>query len=114
MAVTIITSENFESEVLQSDKPVIVDFWADWCGPCKRLSPAIEELSAETEEVKLCKVNVDEQPQLASRFRVMSIPTLIQKWRSIQYFSRTDSEKCNFRSRKMMICQNMKTEKRTI
>ena len=77
MAVTIITSENFESEVLQSDKPVIVDFWADWCGPCKRLSPAIEELSAETEEVKLCKVNVDEQPQLASRFRVMSIPTLI-------------------------------------
>ena len=77
MAVTIITSENFESEVLQSDKPVIVDFWADWCGPCKRLSPAIEELSAETEEVKLCKVNVDDQPQLASRFRVMSIPTLI-------------------------------------
>ena len=77
MAVTIITSENFESEVLQSDEPVIVDFWADWCGPCKRLSPAIEELSAETEEVKLCKVNVDEQPQLASRFRVMSIPTLI-------------------------------------
>ncbi len=77
MAVITITTENFETEVIQSDKPVIVDFWADWCGPCKRLSPAIEELSAETEAVKLCKVNVDEQPQLASRFGVMSIPTLI-------------------------------------
>lgn len=77
MAVVTITTENFETEVIKSDKPVIVDFWADWCGPCKRLSPAVEELSNETEEVKLCKVNVDEQPELASRFRVMSIPTLI-------------------------------------
>ncbi len=77
MAVIKITAENFETEVLKSDKPVIVDFWADWCGPCKRLSPAVEELSNETDEVKLCKVNVDEQPELASQFRVMSIPTLI-------------------------------------
>lgn len=77
MAVIKITTENFETEVLKSDKPVIVDFWADWCGPCKRLSPAVEELSNETDEVKLCKVNVDEQPELASQFHVMSIPTLI-------------------------------------
>lgn len=77
MAVITITTENFETEVMQADKPVIVDFWADWCGPCKRLSPAVEELSEQTSEVKLCKVNVDEQPELASRFQIMSIPTLI-------------------------------------
>jgi len=77
MAVVTVTTENFEAEVIQSDKPVIVDFWADWCGPCKRLSPAVEELSEETSEIKLCKVNVDEQPDLASRFQIMSIPTLI-------------------------------------
>lgn len=77
MAVVTITAENFESEVEKSEKPVIIDFWADWCGPCKRLSPAIEELSNETDSVKLCKVNVDEQPELASRFQIMSIPTLI-------------------------------------
>lgn len=77
MAVITITTENFETEVIQSDKPVIIDFWADWCGPCKRLSPAIEELSEQTSEVKLGKVNVDEQPELASRFQIMSIPTLI-------------------------------------
>lgn len=77
MAVVTVTTENFEAEVIQSDKPVIVDFWADWCGSCKRLSPAVEELSEETSEIKLCKVNVDEQPDLASRFQIMSIPTLI-------------------------------------
>ena len=77
MAVMNITSENFEAEVIRAEKPVIVDFWADWCGPCKRLSPAIEQLSNETDEVKLCKVNIDEQPELANRFSVMSIPTLI-------------------------------------
>lgn len=77
MAVVTITTENFETEVMQSDKPVIIDFWADWCGPCKRLSPAVDELSEQTSEIKMCKVNVDEQPELASRFQIMSIPTLI-------------------------------------
>lgn len=77
MAVTTLTTQNFESEVMQASQPVIVDFWADWCGPCKRLSPAIEELSAQAPEIKFCKVHVDEQPELASRFQIMSIPTLI-------------------------------------
>lgn len=77
MAVVTITTENFENEVTKSEKPVIIDFWADWCGPCKRLSPAVDALSKETDEVKLCKVNIDEQPDLASRFQIMSIPTLV-------------------------------------
>lgn len=77
MAVITVTAENFEAEVIHADKPVIIDFWADWCVPCKRLSPAVEEVAKETTQVKVCKVNVDEQPQLASRFRIMSIPTLV-------------------------------------
>lgn len=77
MAVVKVTTENFENEVIKSILPVIVDFWADWCGPCKRLSPAIEQLSEEHKEIKFCKINIDEQPALADRFRIMSIPTLI-------------------------------------
>lgn len=77
MEVITITAENFETEVIQSDKPVIVDFWADWCGPCKRLSPAVDQLAEQTPEIKFGKVNVDEQQELASRFQIMSIPTLI-------------------------------------
>ncbi len=77
MAVIEITTETFETEVIKSDKPVIVDFWADWCGPCKMLSPVVEQLSEETPEVKFCKANIDEQPELARRFQIMSIPTLI-------------------------------------
>lgn len=73
----VITKENFESEVLKSDKPVLVDFWAAWCGPCKMLSPVIEEIAEERSDIKVGKINVDEQPELASQFAVMSIPTLI-------------------------------------
>lgn len=77
MAALHVTMDNFENEVLSSEKPVLVDFWADWCGPCKMLSPVIEELAGEVTNAKICKVNVDEQPELAARFRVMSIPTLV-------------------------------------
>lgn len=78
MAEVKITSQNFESEVLSSDLPVLVDFWATWCGPCQMLSPIIEEIAKEYEgKVKVGKVNVDEEPDLAVKFRVASIPTLI-------------------------------------
>lgn len=74
MAELNITSANFKSEVLESDKPVIVDFWATWCGPCRMLGPTIAELAEEHPEIKVCKVNVDDEPDLAQQFGVMSIP----------------------------------------
>ena len=73
-----ITKENFEAEVMSSDRPVLIDFWAPWCGPCRMLSPTISEIAEEYgDKVKVCKVNVDEQGELASTFGVMSIPTLV-------------------------------------
>lgn len=75
--VNMIYEEDFERQVLNSDKTVLVDFFADWCGPCKMLAPVIEELSKEINEVSFCKVNVDENPQLAATYGVSSIPNVI-------------------------------------
>ena len=77
MAVITITKENFEAEVLKSAQPVLLDFWAAWCGPCRMLSPVVDEVAEERTDVKVGKVNVDEQPDLAAEFGVMSIPTLL-------------------------------------
>lgn len=72
-----ITQGNYKNEVLESEKPVLIDFWASWCGPCKMLTPVIEELADEVTNAKICKVNVDEVPELAEQFHVMAIPTLV-------------------------------------
>lgn len=77
MSALTITNDNFQSEVLESDKPVLIDFWATWCGPCQAVGPIIEEIAAEKTEIKVGKINVDDYPELAAKFRVMSIPTLI-------------------------------------
>lgn len=77
MSVLTITKENFSKEVLNSDKKVLIDFWASWCGPCRMLSPIVDSLAEETPSVKVCKVNVDEQPELAMQFGVQSIPMLV-------------------------------------
>ncbi len=77
MTAIEITKDNFHDEVLASDKPVLVDFWASWCGPCRMVAPMIDEIAAERSDIKVGKINVDQQPELAGRFGVMSIPTLM-------------------------------------
>ncbi len=77
MAVVTLTQENFEAEVIKSDIPVLVDFWASWCGPCRMLSPIVDQIAEERTDIKVGKVNVDEQEELAMRYGIMSIPTLI-------------------------------------
>lgn len=77
MSIIQLNNGNFEEEVIKSEMPVLVDFWAAWCGPCQMLAPTIDELAAELTEVKVCKVNVDENPELASRYKIMTIPSLL-------------------------------------
>ncbi len=77
MSAINVTLENFNEEVLNSDKPVLVDFWAPWCGPCRMVVPIVEEIAEERSDIKVVKINVDEQGELAAQFQVMSIPTLM-------------------------------------
>tara|TARA_R100001086_G_scaffold240629_5_gene166911 strand:- start:19 stop:339 length:321 start_codon:yes stop_codon:yes gene_type:complete len=77
MSVTETTDDNFDTDVLQSSKPVVVDFWAEWCGPCKQIAPHLEELASEKDDLKVVKVNVDDNVMTASRFGVRGMPTLM-------------------------------------
>ena len=77
MKVLHINKDNFHKEVMNSEKPVLLDFFASWCGPCKMVAPILDEIAEEREDIKVCKVDIDEQPELASRYRIMSVPTLM-------------------------------------
>lgn len=77
MSAVVITKENFESQVMENEKPVLLDFWASWCGPCRMVSPVVDEIARERGDLMVGKVNVDEQPELADAFQVMSIPMLV-------------------------------------
>lgn len=77
MEIIKVNSQNFEEEVIKSEKPVLIDFYADWCGPCKMLSPIIDEIAEENSDIKVVKVNVDDSQDLAMKYQVMSIPTLV-------------------------------------
>jgi len=77
MSILKITKDNFQKEVIESEKPVLIDFWAEWCGPCRMLSPIVDEIAEERSDIKIGKINVDEEGELAAAFRIMSIPTLV-------------------------------------
>ncbi len=77
MSAYKITKENFQEEVLNSEKPVLLDFWASWCGPCRMVGPILDEIAEEREDIKVCKINVDEEPELAAKYGIVSIPTLL-------------------------------------
>jgi thioredoxin 1 len=77
VSVVNVTKNNFTEEVMNSDKTVLMDFWASWCGPCRMVGPVIDEIATETPDLKVCKINVDEEPELANQYHIMSIPTLV-------------------------------------
>ena len=77
MAVMTVTKENFDQEVMKADKPVLIDFWAAWCGPCKMMGPVIDQIAEEHTDIKVGKINIDEQPELAQKYGIMSIPTVV-------------------------------------
>ena len=77
MSVVHVQKATFQQEVMESDKPVLLDFWATWCNPCRMLAPVLDEIAAERPDIKVCKVDIDENPELAAQFQVMSIPTLM-------------------------------------
>ena len=100
MSVTEITDENFESEVLSSKRPVLVDFWASYCSPCKMLSPVIDNIARENPDIKVGKVNVEKEQELAGKFNVMSVPTLMV------FNDRSSAKRKNFRN--VLICDAFK------
>ena len=77
MSAIKVSKDNFNEEVLRSDRPVLLDFWASWCGPCRMVGPILDEIAEEREDIKVCKINVDEEPELASEYQIMSIPSLM-------------------------------------
>lgn len=77
MSVLMITNDNFDEEVIKSDKPVLLDFWASWCGPCRMVSPVVHRIAEDRDDIKVGKINIDEQPELATQFEITSIPTLM-------------------------------------
>lgn len=77
MSVLMITNDNFDEEVTKSDKPVLLDFWASWCGPCRMVSPVVDRIAEDRDDIKVGKINIDEQPELATQFEITSIPTLM-------------------------------------
>jgi len=92
MSVMHVNKENFLREVVESEKPVLLDFWASWCGPCRMVGPVLDEIALERPDIKVCKVNVDEESELAKQYRIMTIPTLMV-WKNGQIVSQSSGAK---------------------